>query len=138
MIGKRGEEGIGTLVAIISVAVAAIILFAFSGELFAKGKNASDIEACRLSVIAQGETKIAGKTLAALKCPRREIKLFDGKTELNGKKLSYKFKDLNEEIVNKAVAEELRLCWYRMGEGKKIFSMNPFLMPKNLSKFLCS
>jgi len=139
MIGKKGEEGMGTLVAIILVAVTAIILFSFSGELFAKGKSASDIEACRLSVIAQSKTKIAGRTSVSLKCPRREIVFFNNKVEINGKKSSgYDFKHLSRDIVNMVLAEELRLCWYRMGEGKEEVFGEDLILDFNIVCSICS
>jgi hypothetical protein len=100
--------------------VGAGILFSFSNRAGRALIEDGNIEACRLSVLAQAQTKTLGKPLISLDCPRRNIEFFDNKIYLNEKKYSdYRFKELGSDTVNKAVAEELRKCWYMMAEGKR-------------------
>ena len=124
--GKKGIIGYGALATIILVLVVAFILLNWAGTFASILKKGSDIEVCRLSVLAQAQTKLLGQTPVSLKCSRRQVKLFNDKIEINGKKESkYEFKEVDDNIVNKLIAEELRLCWYMMGEGEiNVFRQN--------------
>lgn len=111
------------LLTVIVVASVSLILISFSGNLSAKISKTGDIEACRLSVLAQAQTKTVGVSPISLDCERRKLVFYDDKVEINGKKTRISNydknkKELDEDIVNKAVAEELRTCWYKMGEGE--------------------
>lgn len=111
--------GMGTLaILIISLAVLFTLGFfsdAIAGIITGKG----DIETCRLSVLAQAQTKVLGEALVNLKCPRRQVTIFEDKVEINDKKSgNYKFQELSNDAVNRVIAEELRSCWYKMGEGE--------------------
>ena len=119
MIDGKRSMGYSTLAIIILLLVLAYVLLTNTNTFAGILKKGGDIEVCRLSVLAQASVKLAGQSPLSLKCPRREIKLFNDKVEINGKKeAKYEFKKLDDNIVNKIVAEELRLCWYKMGEGE--------------------
>ena len=106
------------LVLIIILLVSAVVLFAATSSFTNIFKNKSDIEVCRLSVLAQEQTKFIGKSVVSLDCPRRDVKFFNDKVEINTKKAKeYSFKEINEDIVNRAIANELSSCWYKIGEG---------------------
>src|SRR3989338_2056864 len=93
--------GMGTLaVLIISLAVLFTLGFfsdAIAGIITGKG----DIETCRLSVLAQSQTKFLGglvESPISLKCPRIHITFFENKVEINGKKSgNYKFQELSND-----------------------------------------
>ena len=107
------------MVVLLAFVIVAMILLAFSSRLKDLLIQDSDVETCRLSVLAQAQTKIAGKTIVPLECPRRLVKIFNDKAEINGKRSKYQYKQLTNEQVNEIAAEELRLCWYMMAEGKR-------------------
>lgn len=122
------------LVILLILALGAIALFAFSGKLSSLFREDADIETCRLSVLAQSQTRklpLVGstpKTMIPLDCPRRNIKIFEDKVELNAKKSrKYDFKKLTKDEVNYILAEELRLCWYKMAEGNRDVFENAYL-----------
>ena len=139
---KRGMEGIGIVVSILAVLVVFLVLFPFVNNINTKSKEKSDIETCRLSVLAREKTKFAGKTSVNLDCPRRQIIFYNNKVEINGKKdASYNFKNLDDKTVNEVLAKELRLCWYKLGEGKVNGFDAPLFIPnspKKLSCLICS
>jgi len=106
------------LVTIAIVLAGFLVLAAFTTIFGAEVTKKGDIEVCRLSVLTQAQTKTFGQTHTSLKCPRRQVKFFNSKVEINGKKESkYEFSELDDEAVNKVIAEELRICWGMMGEG---------------------
>ncbi|MBI2657822.1 hypothetical protein HYX08_03970 [Candidatus Woesearchaeota archaeon] len=116
---KRGVEP-QVLVVLIIVMAGALILFSFAYSTAGQLKENADVDTCRLSVLAQAQTKFFGKSVVKLDCPRRNIKIFENKVELNGKtSKKYSFGKLTQEEVNKIAAEELRLCWYKMAEGNR-------------------
>ena len=86
----------------------------------------ADVEKCRLSAIAQSKTKVAGTSIVSLKCPRRQLTFYDNRVVVNGKMVrKHEFDKLDDKTVNKIIAEELRLCWYKMGEGEyDVFKQN--------------
>ncbi|MBS3104695.1 hypothetical protein J4234_00390 [Candidatus Woesearchaeota archaeon] len=115
------------MVVLLAFVIVAMILLAFSSRLKDLLIQDSDVETCRLSVLAQAQTKIAGKTIVPLECPRRLVKIFNDKAEINGKRSKYQYKQLTNEQVNEIAAEELRLCWYMMAEGKRdVFEQSYF------------
>lgn len=117
MIGKKGVWN--HLIEIILIIVVAFILIGGAQQLVGILKKGSDFETCRLSILAQAQTKLGGSSFVPLKCERRKVEIFKDKVEINGRKESkYEFEELDENVVNKVVAEELRLCWYMAGEGK--------------------
>ena len=108
------------MVILLVFVIGAIILLLFSSALAGQLKENADVETCRLSVLAQAQTKTLGKSIVSLDCPRRNIKIFNDRVEINEKKSKkYEFKKLTEEEVNHILAEELRLCWYKMAEGNR-------------------
>ncbi len=118
MINKKGI-GFYTLAVLLTLLAIILIMLPFTSNLIGVLKKGGDVEACRLSVLAQSQIKLVGSSPVSLKCDRRQVKFYNNKIEINGKKdPKYDFKQLDSSVVNKAVAEELRLCWYMMGEGE--------------------
>ena len=98
------------MVVLLAFIIVAIILLTFSGQLTSLFKEDADIETCRLSVLAQSQTKLFGKSIVPLDCPRRNLKIFENKVEINGKKSKkYEFNKLTADEVNHIAAEEMRL-----------------------------
>ncbi|MBI2656388.1 hypothetical protein HYX03_01460 [Candidatus Woesearchaeota archaeon] len=134
------EETVAILLIFI---IGALILIKFGDSLVSQLKEDADIETCKLSVLAQAQTrKVPGigfetpGTLTPLDCPRRNLKIFENKVEINGKtSKKYKFEKLSQNEVNRILAEELRLCWYKMAEGNRnIFEQSYFF---ELSPNIC-
>ena len=110
-----------------------ILLFMgpLSGTIAATLNRGADVEKCRLSVLSHSTS--SGKFLVPLKCPRRQLTFYDNKVNVNGKMMKkYDFDKLDNEIVNKIIAEELRLCWYKMGVGDINVFMPDFAASKNV------
>ena len=113
------------MVVILIFIIAGGIVTIFAAELISQLKEDVDIETCRLSVLGQSATRkvpgtdISGpKTIIPLECQRRIVDISENEVNVYGKKSSYKIKNADEGDVNKILAEELRLCWYKMAEGK--------------------
>src|SRR3989338_5222821 len=119
MTSKKGLTW-STFGILVLLAATFLLLWAFAGNFVGILKEGGDVEACRLSVLAQAQTnKLVGTSPVPFQCNRRQVKLYNNKIEINGQKdTKYDFKELNSNIVNKLVAEELRLCWYALGEGE--------------------
>lgn len=135
------------LVTILAFALVAWVVITFGSQLASQLKEDTDIETCRLSVLAQAQTrKIPGVgistpgTIVPLDCPRRNLKIFKDNVEINGKKSKkYKFKKLTSDEMNRIAAEELRLCWYKMAEGNKnIFEQSYLIEFKTNTCLICS
>lgn len=128
------------LVILLVFVIGAMILFLFSSALAGQLKEDADIETCRLSVLAQSQTKAFGKSVVPLDCPRRNLKIFENKVEINRKKSKkYDFKKLTEEEVNPILAEELRLCWHKMAEGNRnLFEQSFYFGSGSNTCLICS
>ncbi len=135
-----------TLVILLAFVIGALILIAFGSALGSQLKEDADIETCRLTALAQSQTRkipVVGvstpKTIISLDCPRRNVKIFENKVELNGKKYGkYSFKKLSADEANRFVAEELRLCWYKMLEGKEDIFESSYIANLNKVCLICS
>lgn len=118
---------------VILILALAILLFMgpFSGTIVSTLNRGADVEKCRLSVLSHSTS--IGKFLVSFKCPRRQLTFYDNKVEVDGKMLrKHDFDKLDDEIVNKIIAEELRLCWYKMGEGDINVFKPDFLTSNNI------
>ena len=128
---KKSQATDPLLIIIVAVAVG-LILLVFFVYIF-KGQSAViDVEKCRFSVLAQANVP-EGKSLLPLNCPRRIITFYNDHVEIGntGKKGAEKyelyiagektksFDRITADIVNQIYAEELRICWYQMGEGNQ-------------------
>ena len=126
---KRAEGR--TLVIMIIVIASAMVLILFGGKLYAAITGGASDNACRLSIFAQSKLKgFTGKSPVSIECPRKEIIFYKDHVEEHiegksnnikikiGEKLEKKFKELDDVIVNQVIAEELRRCWYKTGEGE--------------------
>lgn len=134
------------MVVLLIFVIGAMILLLFGSALAGQLKEDADIETCRLSVLAQAQTRkipVVGVstpgTLVPLDCPRRNLKIFENKVEINGKKTKkYEFKKLTNDEVNRIFAEELRLCWYKTGEGNRNIFENSYLFGAYYTCLICS
>jgi hypothetical protein len=134
-LSKNRKAQMSFVVKMILIIVSAIILFIAITAIFGMFISKGDIEACRLSVITQANSKIilsptGDKSPFNINCDKYYINFFDNKVEggydpgktkpievqYNGKKT--KNIVLNDYVFNQVMAEELRKCWYMFGEGK--------------------
>ncbi|MBI2652899.1 hypothetical protein HYX00_05520 [Candidatus Woesearchaeota archaeon] len=129
------------MIVLIIFIVGALVLITFGYSIANQLKEDSDSEICRLSVLAQSQfRKVPGidislpKTVIPLDCPRRRLKISENKVLINGKKSDkYNFKKLTQDEVNHILAEELRMCWNKMGEGKlDVFEYSWFVDLKSI------
>ncbi len=124
---KKADLSIKTIVTLVILLLSAATATIFAVNISRELKADSDTEVCRLSVLAQAQTRkvtftevSAPKTIIPLECPRRIIKIFENKVEVNGKESKkYSFKKISEDDLNYVLSEELRLCWYKLLEGNK-------------------
>lgn len=147
---KKAQTESGLAIIIVSLAIAIIII---GGVIIwlTYLRSKTDVEACRLSVLGKSYSKpVAGKSPLELKCPRNYITFYNDKitSETKGritKKKAYvqgaktdSFKELTQDITFQVMAEELRNCWYKMGEGKLIpFDQALFFTQTNIC-LVCS
>lgn len=130
---KEKKAGVSILVTVIVILAVFLLLGVFTNTFGATVVKGSDIDICRVSVLAQAQTKTFGQTHTSLKCSRRQVKFFNNKVEINGKKEpKYKFDELDDEVVNKVIAEELRICWGMMGEGEIDVFRQPIITLTNI------
>lgn len=115
------------MVILLVFVIGAMILLVTSYTIAGILKEDTDIETCRLSVLAQAQLRkvpVVGVstpgTIVPLDCPSRRLKIFENKLDIDGKESKrYYFKKLSSDELNHIIAEELRLCWYQMVEGTK-------------------
>jgi hypothetical protein len=124
------------LVAIILVIAAAIILLGLTGMIVNIIKGSGSEAACTASAQLSSATRVAGIETVSLNCPMelKEITMDDlsaetskAEKELNRIKsdgqIKVKYfegtgsKILREFALDKKVAEEMRACWQKLGEG---------------------
>lgn len=119
--GKKGYEiTIGTVVFFILLAASFLLLVLWYFQAHAAVKEDEAITRCRLSVIKASALRVGPKTLIELDCPRirREVELKDVKGSKG---------EIDSNLVKKAMADEIRDCWSKMGEGSaKGFNTNIF------------
>lgn len=138
MQSKKGILSEQTVLLVILVA-AALVLFSGAIAFVNFFKSSSDLEACRLSVLAHEQLKFVGKSPISLDCPRREVEFFSNKVEIDGKKSKeYSFNEINEDVVNRVAADELASCWYKIGEGKVDVFDQEFIADKNHICLVCA
>lgn len=135
------------VVAILLVLTAAIILMAISGRIIDVIKGAGKDAECRVSVDLSSRLKVAGVQTLELNCrmeliditmddlraqiekTRKELKkLKEFHTSIGGSPIELEhFGDydssaagkMNEYTLNKIIGEEMKSCWFKMGEGDK-------------------
>jgi hypothetical protein len=128
---------LGTLVKIILVLISAILLITAVVMIYAQVNAKGAIETCRISVLAQAETKIPASPTKGLtspfsiNCKKRYVKFFNNRVQegnapestkpievnYNGR-LTKNIPDLSSFVVNQVIAEEMRICYYEFGEGQ--------------------
>jgi len=134
---KRGQ-GYKTIVTLVLVLVIALILIGVVLVWNSMFRDITDVEPCRLSLIAQTYTKIKGQTMFNVDCPSHKNTFYKDHVELqvedSERKRSViyegerkdKFDDLAKSgidknyggVVNYVIAEEMRKCWYKTGKGE--------------------
>jgi len=147
-LGKRGisEQALVSLILAIVVLIIIVLTYkGIAGLLSAK----SDLEICRLGVIAQSETKFMGAMNSPLEldCPRTSLTITDEEVMIDGSSrlpvylqdedisedfdLVREYSDLTEgqeeQLINYVFAEQMQECWYKMGEGElNVFNQDNF------------
>jgi len=140
---KKGMMA-STLGRLILILVIALILIVFIGKVTLFGKERSDVEICRLSVLAASKSKIVGKPLVeSIQCETRDIEINEKGIYKNNKKIET-FRNLGvsegksdaENKIKNLIANELYNCWYQFGEGK--FNVFDDWNGQTIKCFLCS
>jgi hypothetical protein len=130
---KKGQVESTLAIVVIACIIGVILIIAGWAWLNAMNKK-TDLETCKLSVLGKSYSKPGGKSPLELNCPRTSISFYNNqvisrvKDKETTKKVitkgarTDKFSNLTDDIFFQVVSEELRNCWYKMGEGK----LNPF------------
>lgn len=123
MINKKGLGGQEALLIVILGLVILFVLWPIAGDVISKLSADAETEKCRLSVISH--YSIIGRESVSLMCPRGEVVFSNNMVTINKKEDKSSFKTLNDDAVNRVVAEEMRKCWYKMGAGEiNVFKNN--------------
>ncbi|MBN1792555.1 hypothetical protein JW826_02630 [Candidatus Woesearchaeota archaeon] len=149
MKSKKGVDAIYSNIAIvIALAAVAVVLLLWVGKVYAGTDDTKDRLACRSTVSAQAVTLNPIKDLVDPDCPTYNIKFYNNRVEKNTKAINVydirsgtvtkKFDGLSDDIVNRVLAEELRLCWWQFLEGKKsIWSISFFFRNDGQTCYIC-
>ena len=132
--GRLSQLGMEAVAAII---IAVLIGGVMSYAVYKKAgqvNDAKDIEACRNSIIKAAESKkfsllagqSTGNVLFPLDCPRRT-------TIIKKKDVVDKDGTINQNKAHKIIADEMKKCWYMVGEGK----IDPFSNWDNPGETYC-
>ena len=138
-LGKRGQ-GHRVVVGLVITLVAAAILIGAVWLWISIFHEKSDVELCRLTLLAQSETKIFGQSTvdATNECPVHEITFYENhvQREVDGKKdkvlvkydgeMVEKFDRLSDDgvdsdydnVVMQTITDEMQKCWYKVGKGE--------------------
>jgi hypothetical protein len=141
----RGKKALfGHVVDIVLIAASAIVLVLIAGTLINLLMQASTEGKCTASAQLSSSTRVAGVETISIDCPMKlvDITMDDLRAEitrsrnaldkiLTSGKYTTIIKDfaytktepisatkLNEFALDKTVAEEMRVCWQKLGEGK--------------------
>jgi len=110
-----GMELVGVMIILL---VTIVFLSGALSQILELFKIKSETEACRASLLAHATLKKAPLAIPSkIDCPRKKMVFYDDKVMINDKKVE-EFSKLTNDIVNRHVAEQMRNCWYAVGEGK--------------------
>jgi hypothetical protein len=127
------KKGIGVtqLLGILVILGSAIVIFFFLSKVvltILSGGPGDERQVCKTSLLAESYGNRVGNDLIKNKCKTYRVTFFEDRVEVNGKKKKVyddsrgnyvtSFSSLNDVIVNRVVAEELRMCWWQFWEGK--------------------
>lgn len=120
--------GLSTVPALIIVLIAGMLIVFIGYKLTIMSKDLSDVERCRLSVVAKAKTKVVGMespVIQNIDCYTRWVSAKDDGIykRIRGQDEKRVFSFGNDEKQNlyqvkKIIADEMHDCWYQMGEGK--------------------
>lgn len=125
------KADINALVVIIIVLLSVLVLSMVVYKYISNAKGRDNLEVCRFSVIAAANAKAFGQPVISISCPRRDLLIDKKNSEIAGK--------INEDQIKKLLAEEARLCWYKMGGDNMLnpYEKNWFYGTKNVC-LICS
>lgn len=112
-----------SVVTIILFVVIAIVLMIFAGKIMNVLEESRAREVCRTSILAADKTKVIGEKIVNIDCRMFFTDINKDGIYENGKRITpFKSTTDVEEEVKRAVANEIRQCWYQANEGM----VNPF------------
>jgi len=140
---KFKKAQMGSVVKIVLLVISAILIISAVIIIMGRLTDQGGIETCRTSVLAQAATKVlptmsGAKSAFNIECIKRYVTFYNNRVELgwnkdnqkvikvnyNGRKVT-KIPELTDYVVNQIIAEEMRVCFYEMGEGKlKVFEQS--------------
>src|SRR3989338_1705019 len=121
--GKKGEvEAQKVTMGLLILVMIVLVLAFFSARVFDWMTSKGDVESCRLSVVASGKISDVslGISTLDLECPRKTIVLSPESYTVDESEKDYASEDEEDysENVKQVFADEMRECWYKMGEGE--------------------
>lgn len=126
----NNKAQLSTLQTLIILLLCTVVAMIFGKMIYDMLVSSSSIEKCRLSVIAASKTEAFGKKFMSLDCPRETLII----KEADVKKGNF----IDENKIDKLLAEEYRKCWYKMGEGKLNAFQKTFLSDGNTACLICT
>jgi hypothetical protein len=111
----KNKAQLGFLQILIIVLVGAIVLFfVFIGIILPLISDDYDVELCRTTALVNDvhrtKNPLSKEQILDLKCPMKEVVITE-------KDVLFK-KEINKRMFFTKIAEEMRTCWYMMGEGE--------------------
>jgi hypothetical protein len=122
---KRGQ--LGFMQTTILILLGAIILFFVIGKVFVEKANKSnEIEKCRSTALIVDKTReLSSSSVMDVDCKMNDV-------EITAQDITHQG-ELNEMMLYVKILEEMRWCWYKMGDGTFL----PFDQNLVSSKFPC-
>ncbi len=123
MKGKKGEvEAQKVTVSLLVLIIIVLFLAFFSARVFEFMTSKGDIESCRLSVVASGKISDVSMGISTLdlECPRKNIVFSPDSYTIDEGERDYASENEEDysDNVKQVFADEMRECWYKMGEGE--------------------
>lgn len=122
MKGKKAQGAEKITVKMLAILVIVLILAFFSARVFDWMTSKGDVESCRLSVVASGKISDVsmGVSTLDLECSRKTVVLSPEYYTVDDSEKDYVSEDEEDYATNvkQVFAEEMRECWYKMGEGE--------------------
>src|SRR3989338_3612296 len=121
--GKKGEvEAQKVTMGLLILVMVVLVLAFFSARVFDWMTSKGDVESCRLSVAASGKISDVslGISTLDLECPRKNIVFSAESYTVDDSERDYASENEEDysDNVKQVFADEMRECWYKMGEGE--------------------
>ncbi|MFA6888287.1 MAG: hypothetical protein WC254_02215 [Candidatus Woesearchaeota archaeon] len=126
-----------TLITVLIFIVVAFLLGFIAIKIIDYITSTGDTEGCRLSVLAASQISAGGEIPVQINCPRKMISLYPEYYIIDSSKKKYTSEEYAENVKS-VIAEEMKDCWYKMGEGNLIVLDDNAIVGNDKICFSCS